>query len=85
MDLDFSKIIMQNIITRLKRVKGQIDGLVRMIEREESCEKIIVQFQAAKAALDSAFSASLNQNLAKCLKEDDSVNMEKIVKLISKK
>ena len=44
---------MKDVILRLKRVAGQIEGLTRMIEREEECSQIITQFQAAKAALDN--------------------------------
>ena len=77
--------IMDDIVTRLKKVNGQIQGLVRMIERREHCEKVIVQFQAAKAALDKTYSLVLNNSLKECLSEHDSENMERILKLISKK
>jgi DNA-binding FrmR family transcriptional regulator len=70
---------------RLKKVNGQISGLIKMIDKGEGCEKLIIQFQAAKAALDSAFSETLNTNLKKCLKKKDSKNIETILKLITKK
>jgi DNA-binding FrmR family transcriptional regulator len=41
---------MKDVILRLKRVGGQVEGLVRMIEREEECEQIITQFQALRSA-----------------------------------
>jgi len=75
---------MNDIILRLKKVNGQIEGLIRMIEREEGCEKVITQFQAAKAALDTTYSLILDSNLKNCMKINDSGNMEKILKLISK-
>lgn len=75
---------MDDVIARLKRVGGQIQGLVRMIENEEGCEKVITQFQAAKAALDTTFSLVLNRNLHKCMSEQDAENIGKILKLISK-
>ncbi|MCW8795761.1 MAG: metal-sensitive transcriptional regulator [Chlorobium sp.] len=76
---------MDDVVIRLKKVSGQIQGLIKMIERREQCEKIIVQFQAAKAALDKTYSLVLNNSLKECLSERDSENMERIVKLISKK
>ena len=82
---NFREKIMDDIVTRLKKVNGQIQGLVRMIERREHCEKVIVQFQAAKAALDKTYSLVLNNSLKECLSEHDSENMERILKLISKK
>ena len=74
---------MKNIQIRLKKISGQISGLSKMIEEGQDCEKIIIQFQAAKAALDSAFSEVLNLNLEICLKGKDSDTMAKILKLIS--
>ncbi len=82
---DFRRKVMDDIVTRLKKVNGQIQGLVRMIEHQEHCEKVIVQFQAAKAALDKTYSLVLNNSLKECLSDRDSENTERILKLISKK
>jgi len=76
---------MDDVIVRLKKVNGQIHGLIRMLEGEEGCEKVVTQFQAAKAALDSTYSLVLNRNLQNCLSRQDSGSVEKILKLISKK
>jgi len=79
---------MKTINTRLKKVIGQISGIIKMIEEEQDCEKIIIQFQAAKAALDSAFCENLNLNLKKCCTDNKNLknkNISKILKLISKK
>jgi DNA-binding FrmR family transcriptional regulator len=56
-----------------------------MLEEGNDCDKIITQFQAAKAALDSAFSEMLNDNLDHCLAKKDKAQLKKIVKLITKK
>ncbi|ASQ91559.1 hypothetical protein CHL67_01225 [Prosthecochloris sp. GSB1] len=76
---------MGDIVTRLKKVNGQILGLIRMMEQEEPCEKVIVQFQAAKAALDKTYSMVLSGSLKECLSQRDSENIDRILKLISKK
>lgn len=76
---------MDDVIVRLKKVNGQIHGLIRMLESEEECQKVVTQFQAAKAALDNTYSLVLNRNLKNCLNRQDSGNVEKILKLISKK
>jgi DNA-binding FrmR family transcriptional regulator len=75
---------MDDVILRLKKISGQVQGLIRMIEREEECEKVVTQFQAAKAALDNTFSLVLNRNLKNCLNRQDAESLEKIIKLISK-
>lgn len=76
---------MDDVIVRLKKVNGQIQALMRMIEAGEECDKVVTQFQAAKAALDNTFSLVLNRNLQNCLNRHDSGSVEKIIKLISKK
>ncbi|WP_157098440.1 metal-sensitive transcriptional regulator [Chlorobaculum limnaeum] len=76
---------MDDVIVRLKKVNGQIQALTRMIEGGEECDKVVTQFQAAKAALDNTFSLVLNRNLQNCLNRHDSGSVEKIIKLISKK
>lgn len=75
---------MDDVILRLKKISGQVQGLIRMIEREDDCEKIVIQFQATKAALDNTFSLVLNRNLQNCLSRQDAESLEKIIKLISK-
>lgn len=76
---------MDDVIVRLKKVNGQIQALMRMIEAGEECDKVVTQFQAAKAALDNTFSLVLNRNLQNCLNRNDPASVEKIIKLISKK
>jgi len=75
---------MDDVIVRLKKVNGQVQGLIRMIESKEECQKVVTQFQAAKAALDNTFSLVLNRNLQNCLNRQDAESVEKIIKLISK-
>mgnify|MGYP006276265007 CR=1 FL=1 len=75
---------MDDVILRLKKISGQVQGLIRMIEREEECEKVVTQFQAVKAALENTFSLVLNRNLQNCLSRHDAESVEKIIKLISK-
>ena len=44
----------EQVLTRLRRVEGQIRGIQRMIEEERECEAIVTQLMAARAALDKA-------------------------------
>ncbi len=82
--MDTTGDAMKDVILRLKRVGGQVEGLVRMIERDEECSQIITQFQAAKAALDNTFSLVLQRNLKQCMSQDDSKSVERILQLIAK-
>lgn len=45
----------QDVVHRLRRVEGQIRGVLAMIENEQSCGAIAQQLSAARKALDRAF------------------------------
>ena len=36
------------VTRRLKRIEGQVRGLIRMVENEKSCEEILVQIGSVK-------------------------------------
>ena len=52
---------------RLRRVEGQIRGVLAMMEDQKSCESIAQQLAAARKALDRAFfemmACSLEQDI----------------------
>jgi DNA-binding FrmR family transcriptional regulator len=62
------------IIQRLHIVKGQIDGLTNLVEKQEDCRKITEQFYAINAGLKKAIEAYFKNNLSSCLK---SVNFKR--------
>ena len=41
----------EKAVKRLRRIQGQIGGIIRMMEQEKDCEEILVQIGAAKAGL----------------------------------
>ena len=43
------------VISRLKRVEGQVRAVIGMVEREEDCERVVQQLSASRKALDKAF------------------------------
>lgn len=51
------------IVTRLKKIEGQIRGLQKMVTEERECMDIITQLAASKAALESV-AASVLRNYA---------------------
>jgi DNA-binding FrmR family transcriptional regulator len=55
------------ILTRLRRVEGQIRGIQRMIEEERECEAIVTQLMAARAALDKAGLYIMSHHIEDCL------------------
>jgi DNA-binding FrmR family transcriptional regulator len=43
-----------DVLNRLRRARGQIDGVIAMIEDERSCIDIVTQLSAAAKAVDRA-------------------------------
>ncbi len=76
---------MKNIQNRLKRIEGQIRGLQNLLEGADDCEQIIVQFSAVKSALNNCYSKLLAHNLAKCFKNKNENDLEKLLQLVIKK
>ena len=62
------------IVQRLNIIKGQVDGLVNLVEKKESCRKVTEQFYAINIALKKVVELYLEENLASCL---TSVNLKK--------
>lgn len=57
----------QDIKTRLSTIRGQVDGLVKMLDNEEDPEKIITQFKAVDSGLDKAYNLLLDEVFRKVL------------------
>jgi len=57
----------RDILTRLRRVEGQIRGIQRMIEEERGCEAIVTQLMAARAALDKTGLRIMSHQIESCL------------------
>ncbi|RYL97976.1 metal-sensitive transcriptional regulator [Sporolactobacillus sp. THM7-7] len=53
---------------RLKRIDGQIRGIIRMMEQDEDCRNIVTQMTAARTAMDRAIGLVVGKNLEECLR-----------------
>jgi DNA-binding FrmR family transcriptional regulator len=54
-------------INRLKRARGQLDGVIRMLEEGADCEATVTQLAAVSKALDRAGFLIISQGLRECL------------------
>lgn len=55
------------IKNRLNSIKGQLDGIVKMLDNEQDPEKILIQFKAASKALSSAEFLLVDETFRKSL------------------
>ncbi len=72
----------KNILLRLNRIKGQIDGIIRMIENGEDCQVIYQQVKAAYNALKSAGKMLIVNDIFKCISTEE--NEKKLKNLLEK-
>ena len=59
----------QKIVLLLKTVRGQLDGLIKMIEQERDCVEISTQLLASQSILKRVNLEILCGHLSHCLKE----------------
>lgn len=58
-------------LNRLKRARGQLDAVIRMIEEERDCQDVVTQLAAVSKALDRAGFNIIAKGLQECLQSDD--------------
>ena len=52
--MDVDRTQLADVLGRLRRVEGQIGGIIRMIEEGRDCADVVTQLAAASRALDKA-------------------------------
>lgn len=60
----------KQIITRLRRARGQIDGVIGMIESGRGCRDVVTQLAAASSALNRAGYKLIATSMQECLLDD---------------
>ena len=58
------------LLTRLKRIEGQVRGLQGMVEKDAYCPDILIQVSAATSALNSFSKELLSRHIRGCVKRD---------------
>jgi DNA-binding FrmR family transcriptional regulator len=80
----------KNVINRLKRIEGQIKGVLGMIEQGKDCRDVVTQLSAARTAIDRTMGVIVSTNLEQCVREsvekgEDTKNLVKeAVELLTK-
>jgi DNA-binding FrmR family transcriptional regulator len=56
-------------LQRLRRIEGQVRGLVKMVEERRYCVDILTQIRAARAALKGVEEGVLKEHVQHCVSE----------------
>ncbi|WP_082033977.1 metal-sensitive transcriptional regulator [Cohnella kolymensis] len=67
--------------TRLRRIEGQIRGVLRLMDEEKPCKDVVSQLSAVRNAADKALAQIVAENLQQCILEEQSAggDTEKLV------
>lgn len=65
--MDLPPQIQTEIINRLRRASGQIDGVIAMMQSGRSCRDVVTQLSAASRAVDRAGYKLIATNMKECL------------------
>ena len=57
----------EGLITRLRRIEGQVRGLQRMLEEGRECEDVLTQLTAARSALDQVGLLLMDWHIERCV------------------
>lgn len=56
-----------NTANRVKRMEGQMRGILRMMEEGQSCKDVITQLSAVRSAVDRTIGVVVSENLVDCV------------------
>ncbi|MBH5318607.1 metal-sensitive transcriptional regulator [Paenibacillus sp. GSMTC-2017] len=60
----------ESVMRRLKRMEGQVRGVMRMMEENKDCKDVVAQLSAVRSAADKAMAYIVAQNLEQCIMEE---------------
>lgn len=59
----------QQMKNRVKRIEGQLRGILKLMEEGKDCRELVTQMSAARNALDRTIGVVVSANLEKCVRE----------------
>jgi CsoR family transcriptional regulator, copper-sensing transcriptional repressor len=68
------------ILNRLRRIEGQIQGIIKMYEECRECSDVVTQVAAVRAALGAVGKEMLTDKAVACARSKDHGEMEKTLK-----
>lgn len=61
----------KDMVNRLRRIEGQVRGLVEMIESGRSCEDVATQMSATRKAMEKAFYRMMTCSLIEAVHDSE--------------
>ena len=77
----------RTLLNRVKRAKGQMQGVINMMDSGATCMDILTQLKAIRSSIDKAIGILTTTNLIQLIEEHNSIkidNVDDAIKLIVK-
>ncbi|SFU87397.1 metal-sensitive transcriptional regulator [Alicyclobacillus macrosporangiidus] len=55
---------------RLRRIEGQVRGVLQMMEQGKSCKEVVTQLSAIRAAVDRVILYVVGENMEQCIRDE---------------
>ena len=68
------------VVLQLKRIKGQLEGVISMYENEQTCIDVVRQVIAARNSLGRVARDLLTGEASRCSKERNVEELEEVLK-----
>lgn len=62
-----NEVTRKAVLVRLKRIEGQVGGLLRMVEYDRYCVDVLIQINAVRAALHKVEQLILRDHVSHCV------------------
>jgi DNA-binding FrmR family transcriptional regulator len=73
--MEIEPAVSHDVVLRLKRARGQLDGVINMIDDGRSCSEIVTQLAAVSKALDRVGFKIVASGLQQCWESGDDAPM----------
>ncbi|WP_284140553.1 MULTISPECIES: metal-sensitive transcriptional regulator [unclassified Virgibacillus] len=59
-----------DVINRMKRIEGQVRGLLKMMQDDKECRDVVTQMSAVRSAIDRTAALIVTKNLEQCIRDE---------------
>jgi DNA-binding FrmR family transcriptional regulator len=65
--MEENQITRDELLSRLKKIEGQVKGIQRMIEEEKCCTDVMVQISAIRSAINKVGGIMIEKYIMECM------------------
>jgi DNA-binding FrmR family transcriptional regulator len=66
-DVYLDQAVQQDLLNRLSRLEGHVRGVRRMLQEHQSCDDLLIQISAVRAAINQVGAILLENHLETCV------------------